>query len=36
MCIILMNIRSIRANFTLINYFLIDNKCPDIICFTET
>ena len=34
--IILMNIRSIRANITLINYFLIDNQFPDIICFTET
>ena len=32
----LMNIRSKRANFTLINSFLIDNTFPDIICFTET
>ena len=31
-----MNIRSIRVNVTLINSFLIDNKCPNIICFTET
>ena len=35
-CIILMNIRLIRANIILINSFLIDNQFPDIICFTET
>ena len=31
-----MIIRSIRTNITLSNSFLIDNQCPDIICFTET
>ena len=35
-CIILINIRLIRANITLINSFLIDNQFPDIIYFTET